>query len=74
MNKLARVLKAALTGTVSPEVLAQREKEDRDAGVIRLTDENYDSLVAEGDPSILWVVLVWVLASSPPDEYARYRC
>ena len=57
-QKLTALGRAALTGRIPPQMVEKRLREDRELGLIRLTDSTYRKEVLEGDPNILWVMLI----------------
>ena len=53
-----RLVKATLTGELPADYGHHLIAEDKLAGVVRLTDENYDEKVRQGDKDNLWVVML----------------
>ncbi|KAK1921293.1 hypothetical protein DB88DRAFT_500282 [Papiliotrema laurentii] len=56
--RLWTVAQSAWTGKVPEDVIARRDRDDEEVGVVRLTDTNYGPLVEHGPEDILWVVMV----------------
>lgn len=54
------VWQTVINGGSKPVDLAARAKSDAEAGMARITDDNYDTIFSQSRPDDLWVVAVWV--------------